>query len=67
MKADKQKENEKLRESLARRTAKLEYVRNELEALKKENGRLQSRVTATLEDNRRLQDSLRYSREESQR
>ncbi|XP_064164743.1 CDK5 regulatory subunit-associated protein 2 isoform X10 [Anguilla rostrata] len=65
--ADKQKENEKLRESLARRTAKLEYLRNEFEALKKENGRLQSRLTATVEDNKHLQDSLHYSRDEIHR
>ncbi|KAG5834528.1 hypothetical protein ANANG_G00262450 [Anguilla anguilla] len=64
---DKQKENEKLRESLARRTAKLEYLRNEFEALKKENGRLQSRLTATVEDNKHLQDSLHYSRDEIHR
>ncbi|KAJ8260514.1 hypothetical protein COCON_G00162370 [Conger conger] len=64
---DKQKENEKLRESLARRTAKLEYVRTEFEALKKESGRLQSRVSATLEDNTRLQEALRCGRDQIHR
>ncbi|KAJ8339140.1 hypothetical protein SKAU_G00359260 [Synaphobranchus kaupii] len=64
---DKQKENEKLRESLARKTAKLEYLRNEFEALDKENGRLQSRLTGAVEDNKHLQDSLHYSRDELHR
>ncbi|KAG7477293.1 hypothetical protein MATL_G00092500 [Megalops atlanticus] len=64
---DKQKENEKLRESLARKTAKLEYLRNESETLRKENGRLQSRLTNAMEDNKHLQDSLHYSRDKIHR
>ncbi|KAI1904757.1 hypothetical protein AGOR_G00008980 [Albula goreensis] len=64
---DKQKENEKLRESLARKTAKLEYMRNEFETLKKENSRLQSRLSSMVEDNKHMQDSLHYSRDEIHR
>ncbi|XP_036384341.1 CDK5 regulatory subunit-associated protein 2 isoform X2 [Megalops cyprinoides] len=64
---DKQKENEKLRESLARKTAKLEYLRNESETLRKESGCLQSRLTNAMEDNKHLQDSLHYSRDEIHR
>ncbi|KAJ8286570.1 hypothetical protein GJAV_G00040680 [Gymnothorax javanicus] len=64
---DKQKENEKLRESLARRTAKLEYLRSECETLKEDSGRVQSRLSSALEDNSRLQESLHYSRDEVHR
>lgn len=39
--ADKQKENDRLRESLARRTAKLELSRKECETLKQERSQLQ--------------------------
>uniref|UniRef100_W5M5P2 Uncharacterized protein n=1 Tax=Lepisosteus oculatus TaxID=7918 RepID=W5M5P2_LEPOC len=41
---DKQKENEKLRESLAKRNAKLEYLRNEYELMQKDNSSLRSRL-----------------------
>ncbi|XP_047425112.1 CDK5 regulatory subunit-associated protein 2 isoform X3 [Mugil cephalus] len=61
---DKQKENEKLRETLARRTAKLEQSRKECEALRQENRRLQERLEHSIQENSQLLDSLQYSREE---
>ncbi|XP_053303708.1 CDK5 regulatory subunit-associated protein 2 isoform X4 [Pleuronectes platessa] len=64
---DKQRENEKLRESLARRTAKLEQSRKESEALKQENNRLQERLEHISQENSELQDSLHYSKEELHR
>ncbi|CAI5667291.1 unnamed protein product [Oreochromis niloticus] len=64
---DKQKENEKLRETLARRTAKLEQSRKECEALRQENGQLQERLEHSSRENSQLQDSLHRSREELHR
>ncbi|XP_040914150.1 CDK5 regulatory subunit-associated protein 2 isoform X2 [Toxotes jaculatrix] len=64
---DKQKENEKLRETLARRTAKLEQSRKECEALRQENSRLQERLEHSSQENSKLQDSLHYSKEELHR
>ncbi|XP_070845922.1 CDK5 regulatory subunit-associated protein 2 isoform X1 [Chaetodon trifascialis] len=64
---DKQKENEKLRETLARRTAKLEQSRKESEALRQENSRLQERLELSSQENSQLQDSLQYSKEELHR
>ncbi|XP_078143085.1 CDK5 regulatory subunit-associated protein 2 isoform X1 [Centroberyx gerrardi] len=64
---DKQKENEKLRETLARRTAKLEQSRKECEALRQDNSRLQERLERSSQENTQLQDSLHYSKEELHR
>ncbi|XP_041666667.1 CDK5 regulatory subunit-associated protein 2 isoform X2 [Cheilinus undulatus] len=64
---DKQKENERLRETLARRTAKLEQSRKECEALRQENGRLQERLELSSQENSTLQDSLHYTKEELHR
>ncbi|XP_014899100.1 CDK5 regulatory subunit-associated protein 2 isoform X9 [Poecilia latipinna] len=64
---DKQKENEKLRETLARRTAKLEQSRKESEVLRKENLRLQETLEQSSQENVLLQRSLQASREELQR
>ncbi|XP_047200543.1 CDK5 regulatory subunit-associated protein 2 isoform X6 [Hippoglossus stenolepis] len=64
---DKQKENEKLRESLARRSAKLEQSRKESEALRQENNRLQERLEHISQENSELQDSLHYRQEELHR
>nr|XP_046230565.1 myomegalin-like isoform X2 [Scatophagus argus] len=64
---DKQKENEKLRETLARRTAKLELSRKECEALRQENSRLQERLEHSSQENSQLQDTLHYSKEELHR
>ncbi|XP_063746348.1 CDK5 regulatory subunit-associated protein 2 isoform X3 [Eleginops maclovinus] len=64
---DKQKENEKLRETLARRTAKLEQSRRECEALRQENSRLQERLELSSQEISQLQESLHYSKEELHR
>ncbi|XP_023663668.2 CDK5 regulatory subunit-associated protein 2 isoform X2 [Paramormyrops kingsleyae] len=64
---DKQRESEKLRESLARRTARLEVLRSELEEQRRENVRTQSRLTGTAEENRRLQESVQRGRDEIHR
>ncbi|XP_018517871.1 CDK5 regulatory subunit-associated protein 2 isoform X1 [Lates calcarifer] len=64
---DKQRENEKLRETLARRTAKLEQSKKEAEALRQENNRLQERLEHSSQENSKLQDSLHYSKEELHR
>ncbi|XP_031173709.1 CDK5 regulatory subunit-associated protein 2 isoform X2 [Sander lucioperca] len=64
---DKQKENEKLRETLARRTAKLEQSKRECEALRQENSRLQERLEHSSQENSQLQESLHYSKEELHR
>ncbi|XP_051268953.1 CDK5 regulatory subunit-associated protein 2 isoform X4 [Dicentrarchus labrax] len=64
---DKQKENEKLRETLARRTAKLEQSRKECETLRQENSRLQERLEHSSQENAQLQDTLHYSKEEFHR
>lgn len=64
---DKQKENEKLRETLARRTAKLEQSRKESEALRQENRRLLEMLELSSQENSKLQESLHCSKEELQR
>ncbi|XP_075312442.1 CDK5 regulatory subunit-associated protein 2 isoform X4 [Odontesthes bonariensis] len=60
---DKQKENEKLRETLARRTAKLEQSRKECDALRQENFHLQETLKHSSQENALLQDSLRSCKE----
>uniref|UniRef100_A0A4W5RQV6 CDK5 regulatory subunit associated protein 2 n=1 Tax=Hucho hucho TaxID=62062 RepID=A0A4W5RQV6_9TELE len=64
---DKQKENEKLREALARRTAKLEQSRKECEVLRQEHTRLQDRLDRNILEHTHLQDTLHYSRQEIHR
>lgn len=64
---DKQKENEKLRETLARRTAKLEQSRKECETLRQENSRVQERLELISQENAQLQNSLHSSNDELQR
>ncbi|XP_046901597.1 CDK5 regulatory subunit-associated protein 2-like isoform X3 [Hypomesus transpacificus] len=64
---DKQKENDKLREALARRTAKLEQSRKEAELLRQEHARLQDTLERSSQQNAHLQESLHYSREELHR
>ncbi|KAM6984635.1 CDK5 regulatory subunit-associated protein 2 [Aplochiton taeniatus] len=64
---DKQKENEKLREALARRTAKLEQSRKEVLLLREEKSRLEERVERSEQENTGLQEALSYSREEVHR
>ncbi|XP_028318007.1 CDK5 regulatory subunit-associated protein 2 isoform X2 [Gouania willdenowi] len=64
---DKQKENEKLREALTRRTAKLDHSRRECEALRTEKSRLQERLERTNQENTQLQEVLHDSKEELHR
>ncbi|KAM3600500.1 uncharacterized protein V6R79_024305 [Siganus canaliculatus] len=64
---DKQKENEKLRETLARRTAKLEQSRKECDALRQENSRLQEKLEHMNQETCQLQETLQYSKEELHR
>lgn len=64
---DKQKENDKLCETLARRTAKLEHSRRECEALRKENIQVQERLELMTRENAQLQDSLHLSKDELHR
>ncbi|RVE65985.1 hypothetical protein OJAV_G00122060 [Oryzias javanicus] len=64
---DKQKENEKLRETLARRSAKLEQSRMDCETLRLENSRLQERLEHSGQEKSLLQDSLHASKEQLHR
>uniref|UniRef100_A0A8C8DSA4 CDK5 regulatory subunit-associated protein 2/Myomegalin coiled coil domain-containing protein n=1 Tax=Oryzias sinensis TaxID=183150 RepID=A0A8C8DSA4_9TELE len=64
---DKQKENEKLRETLARRSAKLEQSRRECETLRLENNHLQEQLEHRSQEKSLLQDSLHTSKEELHR
>ncbi|XP_053196352.1 CDK5 regulatory subunit-associated protein 2 isoform X4 [Scomber japonicus] len=64
---DKQKENQKLRDTLARRTAKLEQSRKECEALRQENCRLQEQLELSSQENAQLQETLHYSKEQLDR
>ncbi|XP_075870002.1 CDK5 regulatory subunit-associated protein 2 isoform X5 [Nelusetta ayraudi] len=64
---DKQKENEKLRETLARRTAKLEQSRRECEALRQENSRLLEKLQHSGQENSQLQDTLQSCMQELHR
>ncbi|XP_056288034.1 CDK5 regulatory subunit-associated protein 2 isoform X2 [Pseudoliparis swirei] len=58
MSKDKQKEREKLREALARRTAKLEQSRAESEELTQENNQLQERLDHSSQENSQLRQSV---------
>ncbi|KAM9841643.1 CDK5 regulatory subunit-associated protein 2 [Aulostomus maculatus] len=64
---DKQKENEKLRDTLTRRTAKLEQSRKESEALRQENLQLQEKLEVITRENTLLQESLHSSKDELHR
>ncbi|XP_062929372.1 myomegalin-like isoform X2 [Mobula hypostoma] len=64
---DKQRENEKLRESLSKKVASIERLRNECERVKRESTQLQLKVNNSHEENRQLKDELHYSREEISR
>lgn len=64
---DKQKENEKLRETLARRTAKLEQSRRECEALRQENSRLLEKLQHSGQENSQLQETLQSCMQELHR
>ncbi|XP_072310730.1 CDK5 regulatory subunit-associated protein 2 [Eucyclogobius newberryi] len=64
---DKQKENNKLRETVARRSAKLEQRKKECEVLRQENMRVQERLEIMSQENAGLQDSLLSSKDELHR
>ncbi|XP_072096447.1 CDK5 regulatory subunit-associated protein 2 isoform X1 [Mobula birostris] len=64
---DKQRENEKLKESLSKKVASIERLRNECERVKRESTQLQLKVNNSHEENRQLKDELHYSREEISR
>lgn len=64
---DKQKENERLRETVARRSAKLEQSRKECEALRQENRRLQERLEESSQETTQLQETLQFSKDELHR
>ncbi|XP_069745454.1 CDK5 regulatory subunit-associated protein 2 isoform X2 [Narcine bancroftii] len=64
---DKQKEAEKLRESLSKKTASIDRLRSECERVKRESAQLQVTVNHGHEERRRLKDELHCSREEINR
>lgn len=67
MHADKQKENEKLRESLSRKTAGLEHLQREFACVRVENDRLQREVDEKESQNQRLLREVCHSRSELSR
>ncbi|XP_029059417.1 CDK5 regulatory subunit-associated protein 2 isoform X4 [Monodon monoceros] len=64
---DKQKENEKLRESLSRKTAGLEHLQREFACVRVENDRLQREVDEKESQNQRLLQEVCHSRSELSR
>ncbi|XP_060056048.1 CDK5 regulatory subunit-associated protein 2 isoform X2 [Erinaceus europaeus] len=64
---DKQKENEKLREALSRKTANLEHLQQEFACMKGENERLQNEVGKKEKHNQQLLQELCHSHSELSR
>uniref|UniRef100_A0A8D0GKJ8 CDK5 regulatory subunit-associated protein 2 n=1 Tax=Sphenodon punctatus TaxID=8508 RepID=A0A8D0GKJ8_SPHPU len=64
---EKQKENEKLRESLSKKNAVMEHLHRDYECVKKENERLQKQVSKKEEENRHLTHEIYSSRNELNR
>ncbi|KFW07718.1 CDK5 regulatory subunit-associated protein 2, partial [Fulmarus glacialis] len=64
---DKQKENEKLRESLSKKNAVIEHLREAYECIKKENGRLQKQIGQKEDETRYLTCQIYSSRNELNR
>ncbi|XP_057577655.1 CDK5 regulatory subunit-associated protein 2 isoform X4 [Hippopotamus amphibius kiboko] len=64
---DKQKENEKLREALSRKTASLEHLQRELTCVRAENERLQREVDEKEGENQRLLREVCHGRSELSR
>ncbi|XP_043839766.1 CDK5 regulatory subunit-associated protein 2 isoform X2 [Dromiciops gliroides] len=64
---DKQKENEKLRESLSRKTVIIEHLQRDYECVKQENERLQKQVSEKEKDNRHLTHAVYSSHHELNR
>lgn len=65
--ADKQKENEKLRESLSRKTANFEHLQQEYACVRGENERLQKEVGEKERHNQRLLQEVSSCRGELSR
>ncbi|XP_078282588.1 CDK5 regulatory subunit-associated protein 2 isoform X3 [Rhinoraja longicauda] len=64
---DKQRENEKLKESLSKKTASIERLRGECERIKRECTQLQVKASNGHEESRRLKDELHCGHEEISR
>uniref|UniRef100_A0A8D1X9G6 CDK5 regulatory subunit-associated protein 2 n=1 Tax=Sus scrofa TaxID=9823 RepID=A0A8D1X9G6_PIG len=64
---DKQKENEKLRESLSRKTANLEHLQREFACVRGENERLQRELDEKEAQNRRQLQEISHGRSELSR
>uniref|UniRef100_A0A4X2KL42 CDK5 regulatory subunit-associated protein 2 n=1 Tax=Vombatus ursinus TaxID=29139 RepID=A0A4X2KL42_VOMUR len=64
---DKQKENEKLRESLSRKTMIIEHLQRDYECVKQENERLQKQVSEKEKNNRHLTHAIYSSHHELNR
>ncbi|XP_036605442.1 CDK5 regulatory subunit-associated protein 2 isoform X2 [Trichosurus vulpecula] len=64
---DKQKENEKLRESLSRKTVIIEHLQRDYECVKQENERLHKQVSEKEKDNRHLTHAIYSSHHELNR
>nr|XP_020846258.1 CDK5 regulatory subunit-associated protein 2 isoform X7 [Phascolarctos cinereus] len=64
---DKQKENEKLRESLSRKTVIIEHLQRDYECVKQDNERLQKQVSEKEKDNRHLTHAIYSSHHELNR
>ncbi|XP_068269983.1 LOW QUALITY PROTEIN: CDK5 regulatory subunit-associated protein 2 [Nyctibius grandis] len=64
---DKQKENEKLRESLSKKNAIIEHLREDYECIKKENERLQKQIGQKEDETRYLTCQVYSSRNELNR
>lgn len=67
LRADKQKENEKLRESLSRKTANLEHLQREFACVRGENERLQRELDEKEAQNRRQLQEISHGRSELSR
>ncbi|XP_023557357.1 CDK5 regulatory subunit-associated protein 2 isoform X2 [Octodon degus] len=61
---DKQKENEKLRESISRKAASLEHLQQEFASVKEDNERLQKEVSERERCNQQLLQEVHSSRQE---
>ncbi|XP_019396200.1 PREDICTED: CDK5 regulatory subunit-associated protein 2 isoform X1 [Crocodylus porosus] len=64
---DKQKENEKLRESLSKKSAVIEHLHKDYDCVKKENERLQKQISKKEDENRHLTHEIYSNRNELNR
>ncbi|XP_025067023.1 CDK5 regulatory subunit-associated protein 2 isoform X3 [Alligator sinensis] len=64
---DKQKENEKLRESLSKKSAAIEHLHKDYDCVKKENERLQKQISKKEDENRHLTHEIYSNRNELNR